>query len=585
MRLFGRFSAGFQNPHKNISRIIPPLLVISSLAVSAFVASGCGSGSGSNPSPSPSASATPTPVASASPTPSAPVVVTTRIVWGPRSRQVGTQVNAIGGPSSAQSARIVLAGANSAGGDITINANRGVLSGPQDYSSAPQQANPGVYILTATFYANADQTGAVVGTAQASVTVLPSGTISATIATVGTIQKVVVVPDAGGGFQVVGVGQTRTVAFSALDASGNVIALTPGSATVTVVPNTLADGSQDPATHITANGETVTGVFPNRATIVVTVDGVSSAPTVIVVRSNVSIAVTPPGAAGGAVTVGLGQAQTFSANVANDGPSGSSGVYWQIFNNGTLDSAQNAGTLSTSGPSTQTDFTATGALGNQTGVLRNNVPNAYVLRATSVYDPDIFVEVPITIVSLVNVTVAPNPITLSIGQTQQFVATVNLLPAGASGAVTWSVVTPGGGKITSTGTYTAPFTTSPVDSPYIIRATSKYDPTKFVDVAVTVVSLIKVTVVPNPVTLSINQTQQFAATVSLAPPNATLTVTWSVVTPGGGSITSTGLYTAPSTPSAPGTPYIIRATSDYDPTKFQDVPVTVQSGSLPIVVN
>ena len=470
MRLTGR--------RLSVQHCLPHLLVSSVLVIAAL--SGCGSGSGdpnkNTPTPSPSASATPTP----SPTPAAaPVAVTTRIVWGPRSRQVGVQTNAVGGPSSALSATLTLRGANSSGGDVVLNVNRGVLNGPQDYSSAPQLAIPGIYILTATFYANANQTGVVVGTAQASVTVLGDGNVSTTIATVGTVKSVTV---AAG--QVITIGQTKTIVYSALDAAGNVLAITPGSGFASIVANLLPSGGTDPVVHASANGEDVTGLVPNRANVVVSVDGVSSAVTPITIRSNVSIVINPPGTPGTAVTVGLGQAQTFTATVANDGPAtGATGVFWQIVKNGATDTAGDGGTLSTTGPSIQTVFTATGNLNNQ-----SSGTNVYVLRATSAFDTDVFVDVPLTIVSLVNVTATPNPVSLSINQTQKFTASVNVLPAGATANVVWSVQTANGGKITTTGVYTAPATVPTSGTPFvvIVRATSVFDSSKFVDIPVTI---------------------------------------------------------------------------------------------------
>ena len=464
----------------SVHTYLPHFLVASVLAFAAL--SGCGSGSGS-PNPNPSNSPSPTPTTGATPTPSptpaaAPVTVSARVIWGPRSRQVGVQTNSVGGPSSALSGTLTVRGANTNGGDVVFNVNRSVQGGPQDYSSAPQQAIPGIYILSAVFYANANQSGAVVGTAQASVTVLGDGTITTTIATVGTIRSIVVAPN-----QLFTLGQTKTIVFSALDVSGNVLAITPGSGAASIVPSTLPGGGVDPLVHASANGEDVTGLIPNRANVVVTVDGVTSAPVQIIVRSNVVIVINPPGRPGVPVTVGLGQAQNFTATVANDGPAGLNGVFWQIIKNNAVDTAASGGTLSTSGPSAQTVFTATGALNAQ-----SSPTNSYILRAISAFDTDIFTDVPLNIISLVNVTATPNPVSLSINQTQQFTPNVANVPDGGNGNVVWSVQTANGGKITTTGLYTAPakVPTSGVPFLVIVRATSAFDATKFVDIPVTV---------------------------------------------------------------------------------------------------
>lgn len=76
-----------------------------------------------------------------------------------------------------------------------------------------------------------------------------------------------------------------------------------------------------------------------------------------------------------------------------------------------------------------------------------------------------------------------------------------------------------------------------------------------------------ITISPSFVRLQVNGTQQFSASVP---------VTWSVVTVNGGTITSGGLYTAP---SAPGM-YMIRATSQADTTKSAAVMVQVGNSGM-----
>lgn len=81
-----------------------------------------------------------------------------------------------------------------------------------------------------------------------------------------------------------------------------------------------------------------------------------------------------------------------------------------------------------------------------------------------------------------------------------------------------------------------------------------------------------VTVSPGEVTLAPSETQQFSATVTGTSNTA---VTWSVdPQTGGGSITPTGLYTAPTTV---GTYYVV-ATSQADPTKSGKAKVNVVAG-------
>jgi hypothetical protein len=80
--------------------------------------------------------------------------------------------------------------------------------------------------------------------------------------------------------------------------------------------------------------------------------------------------------------------------------------------------------------------------------------------------------------------------------------------------------------------------------------------------------VISVAVAPNTVTLNVNHSQQFSATVF---GTTDQTVTWSVQEAGGGSITTSGLYTAPGTT---GTFHVIAA-STVDPSKKTSAAVTV----------
>lgn len=90
-----------------------------------------------------------------------------------------------------------------------------------------------------------------------------------------------------------------------------------------------------------------------------------------------------------------------------------------------------------------------------------------------------------------------------------------------------------------------------------------------------------VTAAPNPAAVSITGTLTFTATVQLpGQPAPDQAVTWSILDPNGGAITPAGVYTAP---AARGT-YRVAATSVYDPTKQAVIPVTVQAGTVPIVV-
>jgi hypothetical protein len=149
----------------------------------------------------------------------------------------------------------------------------------------------------------------------------------------------------------------------------------------------------------------------------------------------------------------------------------------------------------------------------------------------------------------INIRLTPNPVKLNAGQSQQF--SVRELTGTDNKDVTWSVVESGGGTISSTGLYTAP------SEPglYHVRVTSVADTRRYADAAVTVDGF-RVNVDPAYAKVSMGQSQPFSPVYVNGADS--LGVTWSVVENGGGSISPSGLYTAP---SAPGT-YHVRATSN-----------------------
>ena len=94
--------------------------------------------------------------------------------------------------------------------------------------------------------------------------------------------------------------------------------------------------------------------------------------------------------------------------------------------------------------------------------------------------------------------------------------------------------------------------------------------------------IISIAVSPAEVTLAPGATQKFEASVS-ATGSISTDVTWSVITPNGGIIDQTGLYTAPSVPGE----YYVKATSVADPSKSAQAkvivaPVTSYAGTITI---
>lgn len=172
------------------------------------------------------------------------------------------------------------------------------------------------------------------------------------------------------------------------------------------------------------------------------------------------------------------------------------------------------------------------------------------------------------------VSVSPTSATVGEGNQQQFVASVLNT---TNVAVNWLVDTvPGGnssvGTIDASGHYTAPF--SP--GTHSVSAVSQADPTKSAAANLTVTRTIIVTVSPATATVPAGTTQQFAATVAGTP---NFGVTWSVDgTVGGnsalGTVTSNGLYTAPSTSGQ----HTVSASSVLDTGSMGSAQVTVPPG-------
>ena len=175
----------------------------------------------------------------------------------------------------------------------------------------------------------------------------------------------------------------------------------------------------------------------------------------------------------------------------------------------------------------------------------------------------------------VSIAISPTTATLNPGGTQQFQATVT---GSGDTSVQWQVnnVTGGNdqvGTISTSGLYTAPGSTNGVQ--VTVTAVAMADPSKTANAAVTVNPGIAVMVSPSSATVAVSTQQQFTATVT---GTSNTGVTWAVdgITGGNntvGAISTSGVYTAPSTP----TPHTISATSVADTSKSSSAAVTVIS--------
>src|SRR5256884_562957 len=179
----------------------------------------------------------------------------------------------------------------------------------------------------------------------------------------------------------------------------------------------------------------------------------------------------------------------------------------------------------------------------------------------------------------VSVTISPISATVAAGGTQQFSAVVQNT---SNTAVTWQVngVTGGNatvGAISSSGLYTAPGVV-PNPATVTVTAVSQADATKSAagQVTITAPTTVSVTISPTSATVAAGGTQQFSAVVQNTSNTA---VTWQVngVTGGNatvGTISSSGLYTAPGVVPNPAT-VTVTAVSQADATKSAAAQVTI----------
>ncbi|HMV47404.1 MAG TPA: DUF1800 family protein [Blastocatellia bacterium] len=185
------------------------------------------------------------------------------------------------------------------------------------------------------------------------------------------------------------------------------------------------------------------------------------------------------------------------------------------------------------------------------------------------------------------VTMSPGSATLAPGATQQFTATVT---GAANTGVYWYVNSSSSGNstigtITQTGLYKAP--NVPPATPVTIRAVAQVNSERSASAPVTIAGtpIVSVTISPTSASVQTGTTRQFTATVS---GSANTAVTWKVADVVGGNstvgtISSTGLYTAPAT--VPAGAVAVSATSQADATKKATALVTVTAPVSTVAVS
>ena len=169
-------------------------------------------------------------------------------------------------------------------------------------------------------------------------------------------------------------------------------------------------------------------------------------------------------------------------------------------------------------------------------------------------------------VQVVAVSLSPTSAALATGATQQFTATVT---GTTNTAVTWTAT---GGTVSTSGLYTAPTTAGT----FSVTATSVADTTRSASASVTVTApVVAVSISPTTASLATGVTQQFTATVTGTTNTA---VTWTAT---GGSVSASGLYTAPATAGT----YTVKVTSAADTTKSASATVTVTANVVAVSIS
>ena len=218
-------------------------------------------------------------------------------------------------------------------------------------------------------------------------------------------------------------------------------------------------------------------------------------------------------------------------------------------------------TATVSGTSNSTvNWAVSGGTISSTGLYKApSATGTHTVTATSAADPTKSSSATITVAAQVSIAISPTTSSLQGGAQQLFVA---IISGTSNTVVTWSA---SAGTIASNGTYTAPSAAGN----YTVTAVSVADPTKSASAAVSVSVPQAIAVRVSPATVSMPQKwqQQFAATVSGSSNTA---VTWAV-TQGIGTISSSGLYTAPQNVETD----VVTARSQVDGTQSASAIVTV----------
>jgi len=250
------------------------------------------------------------------------------------------------------------------------------------------------------------------------------------------------------------------------------------------------------------------------------------------------------------VNLGSSQTQQFTATVAD--PT-NPGIAWTL-------TPANAGSITASGL-----YTAPSSIA---------APQSVTLTATDQANPNLFQTATINLYPSGVLLLSPSSTNLAAGQTQQFTAT---LAGVGTATVTWSLSSANAGSISATGLYTAPSFVNASQTVIVTATANGATATATINLLPTAVIFVS----PVTATLGPSENQQLTATVHGTWNTA---VTWSVSPAGMGSITSAGLYTAPST-IASNTNVTITATSVANPNTVGIAMLTLSPASGSVFVS
>jgi O-glycosyl hydrolase len=195
-----------------------------------------------------------------------------------------------------------------------------------------------------------------------------------------------------------------------------------------------------------------------------------------------------------------------------------------------------------------------------------NSGGTFHVVATSHVDPTKTATAVVT-VTPPSVSINPASAIVALGGSANFTCAVT---GAADTSCTFSVAEAGGGSVSATGAYTAPTTAGT----YHVVATSHADASRTASAAVTVTAA-GISISPTILTIALGGSANFTCTVTGAADTA---CTWSVTEANGGSISASGVYTAPTIAGI----YHVVATSHADPTKTASTAVTVNPAAISI---